>query len=305
METRASYITVGAFVLAAITGLIVVVVWLSQSEFNRHVDVYYTYFTGSVTGLQGGSPVRYRGVPVGTVGNVEIDPTNVERIRVTLNLNPGTPIKTDSVATLETQGITGGAYVEISGGTQSAPPLTAPDDRIPVIPSQSSSLMSLVDDAPKLLAKLMAFVDRLNDGLSASNIQAISDTITHLRSLSVQLDKLGPDASQAAANVNRLSATLDARLPGLIDTLNQDGAKFGDVARNLDTMIGESRGPIRDFASNGLPQLSSLISELRGLTQTLTHVADRLDRDPQRYLFGAASTQGLDPNRPVASEEGR
>src|SRR5579884_2029080 len=100
---------VGSVVLAAALALVAFVLWLARSEFNHTTDTYYTYFYGSVTGLQGGSAVRYRGVPVGSVGNIEIDPANIERVRVTLNLNPGTPVKTDSVASLEIAGITGGS----------------------------------------------------------------------------------------------------------------------------------------------------------------------------------------------------
>lgn len=308
METRANYVIVGSVVLGAIAALILFVAWLAHNEFNKEADIYYTYFSGSVAGLQGGSPVRYRGVPVGTVGNIEIDPGNVERIRVTLKLNPGTPIKVDSIASLEMAGITGGSYVEITGGTQSSPPLTAPDDQIPVIKSQNSSLMSLEEDAPKLLGKLIQLADRANDTLTPENVRAISQTLDNLRSVTSDLKSLMPQTKEAVSNVNHLVADLHTQLPRLIDTLQQDGVsvrdaadEFRKVAAGINSVLTENRGPLRDFTGTGLYEMTALMTELRGLTDSLQRVADRLDRDPQRYLFGGANT-GVDPNRPISVE---
>ena len=62
METRANYVLVGVSVLAALAAIVVFAFWLGRSEFNKQEDTFYTYFTGSVTGLSPGGPVRYRGV---------------------------------------------------------------------------------------------------------------------------------------------------------------------------------------------------------------------------------------------------
>ena len=257
--------------------------------------------------MSSGSPVRYRGVPVGTVGYIAIDPQNIERIRVTLKIRPNTPIKTDTVASLETAGITGGSYVELSGGTQGSPLLVSTDGEPPVIKSENSSLQSLVDDAPKLLGKLNALADQANAVLSDDNVKRLSSTFDHLDKLSASLDALGPDAKQTVANLNKLTTDLNKQLPGLIDSLHQDTAsaretldEFHKVGSNVDALITENRAPLRDFTANGLGQVGALVVNLRTLTDTLNRVADHLDRDPQRYLFGGTSA-GVDPNRPLSS----
>ena len=79
METRANYVFVGTSVLAAIVAILIFIFWLGRNQLNKHEDLYHTYFTGSVTGLSSGSPVRYRGVPVGIVGYIAIDPDNIDR----------------------------------------------------------------------------------------------------------------------------------------------------------------------------------------------------------------------------------
>ena len=308
METRANYVLVGSCVLAAIAATIVFVFWLGRSELNHQEATYYTYFTGSVAGLTNGGPVRYRGVPIGKVGNIEIDPQNVERIRVTLKLKPDAPIKTDTIASLEMAGITGGSYVELTGGTQSSPPLE-PNEAgdIPVIQSENSSLQSVIDDAPKLLGKLNQLADNANNALSADNAKKLSETIDHLNKLAANLDALGPDARQTVANLNSITGNVNKQLPQIMDSLHQDTASvrqaadgFSKVATNLDGMLAENRAPLRDFTGNGLSEITSLVSNLRTLTDTLNRVADRLDRDPQRYLFGGTSN-GVDTSHPFAS----
>jgi phospholipid/cholesterol/gamma-HCH transport system substrate-binding protein len=308
METRANYVLVGSCVLAAIASILIFIFWLGRSELSHKESTYYTYFTGSVAGLINGGPVRYRGVSIGKIGNIEIDPQNVERIRVTLLLKADAPIKTDTIASLEMAGITGGSYVELTGGTQSSPPLEPkqPGD-IPVIQSENSSLQSLVDDAPKLLGKLNQLADNANNILSPDNAKKLSETIDHLNSLAANLDGLGPDARQAVANINGITGNVNKQLPQIMDSLHQDTASvrqaadgFNKVAADLDGILAENRAPLRDFTGNGLSEITSLVSNLRTLTETLNRVADRLDRDPQRYLFGG-NGNGVDPNHPFAS----
>lgn len=307
METRANYVFVGTSVLAAIVAIIIFIFWLGRNQLNKHEDLYHTYFTGSVTGLSSGSPVRYRGVPVGIVGYIAIDPDNIERIRVTLKIRERTPIKIDTVASLETAGITGGSYIELSGGTNAAPLLVSQNGEVPVIKSENSGLQSVLDDAPKLLNKLNQLTDQANKLLSDENVKTISTTFDHLNSLSANLDALGPDAKQTVANLNKLTTDLNKQLPGLIDTLKQDGTsireaadEFHKVGGNVDGLIAENRAPLRDFTTNGLGEVGPLVANLRTLTDTLNRVADHLDRDPQRYLFGGTSA-GVDPSRPLSS----
>ena len=307
METRANYVLVGFSVLAAIAAIVIFIFWLGRSQLSKNEDLYHTYFTGSVTGLSSGSPVRYRGVPVGTVGYIAIDKENIERIRVTLKLRPNTPIKTDTIASLETAGITGGAYIELSGGTNAAPLLVSQNGEVPIIRSENSGLQAVLDDAPKLVAKLSKLTDQANALLSDQNVKTISTTLDHLNGLSANLDALGPDAKETVANLSKLTADLNKQLPGLLDTLKQDGASikeaadsFHKVGTDVDALIAENRGPLHEFSANGLGEISALVANLRTLTDTLNRVADHLDRDPQRYLFGGTSA-GVDPSRPLSS----
>ncbi|MDP7344884.1 MAG: MlaD family protein, partial [Alphaproteobacteria bacterium] len=160
METRTNHFLVGAFVLLLVAGLGAFIIWAVKADVDAEHTNYHVYFAGSVSGLSKVSEVRYRGVPIGTVTDIRIDPENVERVRVTLDVSGDTAIKEDSIASIEMQGITGIAIVQISGGRQSSPALQAqPGEVYPVIQSKRSSLEKLFSDTPELINRILTLVE--------------------------------------------------------------------------------------------------------------------------------------------------
>lgn len=181
METRASYIIVGIFTFVVFIGGALAVIWIAGVQFDEEVAQYDAYFKGSVTGLSTGNQVRYRGVPFGVVTAMRVDPKNVERVKVTIEVPKKPPIKTDTVASLEYQGITGIAYVQISGGTQNAHILekNSGEDR-PVIATKASQLDVVIEKAPELVTRFIALVDRANQMLNSRNQERFAEILTHI-----------------------------------------------------------------------------------------------------------------------------
>jgi phospholipid/cholesterol/gamma-HCH transport system substrate-binding protein len=296
METRANYVQVGAFVLAMLAGLALFAIWMSRS--GDKGNAFYTYFSGSVTGLNVGSPVRYRGVPVGSVDDIIIDPENIERIRVTLRIRPDAPIQTDAVASLESAGITGGSYVQIKGGRKGSPRLVSQNGEIPVIPSEPGLLGSLSDQAPQLLQNLVTLSERANEFLTPENSKALAAILADLKSLSNQLSVAGPDLASATKNLDRLAQDLRVEVPKLTSSLQSTLHEVDGISADVHGLVRENRAPIRDFSNNGLVQLTAAIADLRRLIDSLSRVAERVDRDPREFLFGGTG-RGVDPRQGV------
>src|SRR5271166_3632323 len=102
METRAHYVAVGTFVLAVIFLSFVAVLWLGRAEFGQQAKRFYIFFSGSVAGLNKGSQVQYNGIPVGRVVDIRVDPSNLEQLQVTVEIDTRiVDIKSDTVAFLE------------------------------------------------------------------------------------------------------------------------------------------------------------------------------------------------------------
>src|SRR5690349_291925 len=98
METKANYVAVGAFVLACILGIVVALLWLAGFQYSQEYALYRTSFEGPVTGLGDGTPVRYNGIDVGRVKDLQFDPSDPKRVIVNMQVKPELRIPADSLA---------------------------------------------------------------------------------------------------------------------------------------------------------------------------------------------------------------
>ncbi|MFM7344510.1 MAG: MlaD family protein [Tagaea sp.] len=278
METRANHFLVGLFVLSLMAALTFVGLWFARANLGEAQSVYHTFFRGSVTGLSIGSTVRYRGVPVGTVQDIAIDPENVERIRVTLALRPGTPIKTDTIASLQPQGITGLSFIQLTGGTQAAPPLQLlPGRRAPEIPSIPSPIERLLADAPEAMARVGVLVERVSGLLNDENLRNIDRLIDGAAESIVLL-------ARALANVEKLTQDAGGTLQGVDRTVTDAGRLVTDARTALDRLSAQTQGLLGDaraIASDArplTPQAQAAIGDLRRTLGGFGQVADELQK---------------------------
>jgi phospholipid/cholesterol/gamma-HCH transport system substrate-binding protein len=311
METRASYVAVGAFVLVLVAGLVGFVIWLGKVQGQEDFIFYDVLFEGAVTNLQVGSAVRYRGLAVGRVVDMRIDDQDIDRVRVTVQVRPDTPIRTNTVASLEYQGITGVAYVQLTGGVPAGKPLPErAQPPYPVIASKPSQLEQLFEGAPDLVTSLNLLVDRVTLLFSDQNRQAIDETLRSLQLLTATLARdtgglndVLADGAAAASQVRMMAAEFE-RLAGdargqlnsvggeaeaTIAELQEAADSFSAVASEIEVLIHDSRAPIRDFTSSGLYELTQLITETRLLVASLSRVSSQIERDPARFFFGDRS----------------
>lgn len=315
METRANYVAVGAFVLAMLAGIVVTVLWLARLEFGREAAYYDIYFTGSVTGLAQGSAVLYNGIQVGRVREIRIDPQNLQQVRVTVEVDQPSLIKSDAVASLEIQSLAGVVLVDITGGSKDAPPLEAQDgQRYPVIASQQSGLQRVVSSAPEVLARLIDLTDRLSAVVDDKNRAAIAETLDNLRRMtrvvaahSGDIESILSDSSTA---VRELRGTLSAANQVLADArdlmgeggdaraalkaIDEASHKLDQLEGHLDGLVQENRPGLHDFTQRGLNEFNQLLIDTRTLVAGLTRLADDIERDPARFLFGDRR-QGYQP----------
>jgi phospholipid/cholesterol/gamma-HCH transport system substrate-binding protein len=109
-----------------------------------------------------GDPVKYHGVDVGSVQAMDLDPADPRRVRVDVRVRKDAPVKTDTKATLQLKGLTGGVFVELHGGTPNTPALLAatPGGQMPEIASEKSNLASVLEQLPKVVEKMSAIEDQ-------------------------------------------------------------------------------------------------------------------------------------------------
>lgn len=312
METKVNYAVVGAFVLLLATALVAAALWLaSGGAVKKKYDLYLAIEEESVAGLNLNAPVKYNGVDVGKVRQIQLDPGNPERVNLLFAIEHGTPIKEDTVAVLKTQGLTGIAYVELSGGADHAPLLQATaGNEYPVIRTKPSLSTRLENVLTNVLAKLDATSNNLNAMLGAENQAAFKNTLADLASVAhtfaarkesidaglIDAARLFAHAAQASV---KLEPTLD-RLGRAADAVENMGNEVTLTSASAGKTINSVGGDVGRFTAETLPELERLLRELSVLSTSLRRLSEQMERDPSALLFGQRPV----PNGPGESSTG-
>jgi phospholipid/cholesterol/gamma-HCH transport system substrate-binding protein len=311
MDDKVNYSMVGAFVLVLGAVLIAGVLWLAAGvQGGKRYGTYQSIMRESVAGLNVDAPVKYLGVDVGKVKEIAIDPSNSSQVRLRFLIEQGTPIKTDTEAVLKTQGLTGIAYVELSGGTADSPSLRPSDgEDIPTIRSKPSLSTRL----ESVLSMVLASVDRLSTNLNATFDadtrkalkQMLVDTATVTRTLASQQAALASgisDAARTARNTARASEHLASsvdRVATAAESVDRMARKVGAASDRVDRGMEAATAGIQDVRTDAAPALAQLLAEMNQLAVSLQRLSEQTERNPNSLLMGAPQ------RKPGPGERGR
>jgi phospholipid/cholesterol/gamma-HCH transport system substrate-binding protein len=324
METKAHNILIGAFVLAFTAGIFAFVIWLAKGQIDRETARYDIVFTDSVAGLGVGGDVRFNGIKVGSVTRIAIDRDDPARVRVTVEIDAETPIRADSLATLQLQGITGVSFVQITAGTTQAPllPRTA-EPPWSVIDSRPSKISELVEGLPEVVNRGSEALSRISEIVDVQNRANLAAMLEETRKLTQSIGQRADALGRLIDNLDTVSAemvTLGRQLQGLtarsqsmIDDVGHtlgvlrgtisaadqilDGemrgtvVAFGRLATEMAQLIGENRPALDAFAAEGLPEFRRFIDEARQLVKNLGRVTTKIEDDPSQVIFGAQDSE--------------
>jgi phospholipid/cholesterol/gamma-HCH transport system substrate-binding protein len=178
MDTKINFFKIGLFVIVLIVSLLFVVFWLGKFGFEKKkFDEYTIYFKESVSGLNIGSSIKYKGFEVGNVGEIKLNPNNSEEIQIDITIKKGTPIKEDNYAVLGNLGITGLKYIELKGGSNNSNLLKEDENGFKIISSKTSDLTTLVDSTTDLTNELTLVLAQMKKLLADENIKTISQIL--------------------------------------------------------------------------------------------------------------------------------
>jgi phospholipid/cholesterol/gamma-HCH transport system substrate-binding protein len=302
MDTKVNYTVVGLFVLLLSVALIALVLWFGAGNYTRTVyDTFYAYMRESVSGLNVNAPVKYRGVEIGKVREIILDPDNPELVRLRLEIVRGSPIKSDTVAVLSVQGLTGIAFVDLTGGSRTSPLLKAkPGKEYPEI-TTGPSLFARVDMA---LNQALNNVNQLTEDVHAllepKNRESVRNILAHIDALTATLAsrdqalQAGVDhAVKTLENTAKASADLPelvAGIKGTAQALERMANQLTSAGSGLTQTVEHSRHDVDAFAQQTLPEAAQLVSNLRDLSNDLQRLTRELDRDPSAVLYGRRTT---------------
>lgn len=298
MDTKVNYAIVGAFVLVLGAVLIGGALWLaSGGTLQKKYDPYLAIMDESVAGLNLNAPVKYNGVDVGKVRDIQLDPVNPKRVRLMFAIERGTPVKEDTIAVLKTQGLTGIAYVELSGGARDSVPLAATvGNKYPEIRTKPSLSARLENVLTNVLAKLDSTSSNINAILSDENQAAFKNALADIAAVAHTfaarkdtIDAGITNAGRTFENASRLTAEAGPvinRIGRSADAIEKMGNEVFRTSASASRVVDAAGADISRFTAETLPELERLLGELSILTNSLRRLTEQTERDPRGFLFG-------------------
>jgi phospholipid/cholesterol/gamma-HCH transport system substrate-binding protein len=300
MEREANYALVGAFVLILALAGALFVWWYSGSREHRDYQRYEIFFNGSVSGLDKGAAVRYLGVGVGRVIELNIDPRDSARVEVIVDIDTRTPISDSTVAVLQLQGVTGLLYIDLmEDRDHKRPSLLVDSIKYPVIRSAPSRFDVFLSGLPELVSDAVTVVNRIQTILSDENLKSVQSTLNSLEAASRTLPQTARDLNALVAELRATTADLsasarDARgvistvTPGIehgVAELSQVADHLAQASAQLDKILAENRQDVRSFTRDGLPEIERFVREGRAAAADVRALAESLRENPAQLLY--------------------
>lgn len=273
METRINYAAVGLFILLLATMWVAASIWLMFGNPTANYQQYVVYMEESVSGLVRDAAVRYRGVDVGKVNDIRLRPGNPEQVMVVLDIRKDAPIRTDTKATLRSQGLTGLYFVELVGGSKEAPMLEPGADGKPaVLEAVPSLFMRLDQTVTSLLDNLTRVSGRVEMLLSDDNMQSLEVTLANVAEVTETVAASRADIDAAITDARRSMAEFRRLTSGLADRQEQIQGAIGNFANASENVAEFSRALPRL-----MEEVEAVAAELRAASEKLASVADNTD----------------------------
>jgi len=310
METRASYVLVGGFVLTFLAGLVAFAIWIAKVDLDAEYRDYDVYFEGTVSGLLKRSIVYYSGIPVGDVRDITLAPDDPSKVRVWIRLRAEVPVSDASIAQLQFQGLTGVAYIELSGGSPDAPPLEPhPGQERPIIKSAPSPILAIFESAPNLVNEAILAVGQIQKLLNDENIASVSgvlrnsDRLTRnlangtqdMAAMVADVKEILAQTKAAATKINQLAGAGNELLEGDAKKLVSEAITTMQTATTLltrvDGMVAANEGTVTQFVNTSLPEVSRMILDLRVTARNLSRLMSRIEQNPAEVIFGTKEAE--------------
>jgi phospholipid/cholesterol/gamma-HCH transport system substrate-binding protein len=321
MENKSHALAAGAFVILVTAMLVALAAWLMRDTRIRDTLEFST--RESVTGLQPQAPVRYRGIAVGKVEDIEFDPKQRGNVLVTLAINQGTPITKSTYAVLGYQGVTGLAYVQLDDDGSSNELLDLSASATPRIVLKPSLLSKLSDQGANILIQVEEATKRFNQLLSPENqkaligsVQAVGSSASNFSNQVTAMQKIldaqfGPErtdipalvrdtrgamqAMQATASDLSQTAKETSKTATTLGTLGQRMAEKGGTLDRVNEGLASANSAVQaigqsaqSLSANTLPRATRLADDAARAARSTDRVVKELGDNPQSLIFGNA-----------------
>lgn len=308
MNNRVNYTAVGLLVLFGFMLMLGFTYWLLKPSAEKETKIYSILFEESVLGLNEDAAVKYRGISVGKVIELRINPKNTEQVEVLISILKTTPIKETTVAKLTAQGITGLSYINLNLGDNGAASLVVKDgEEYPVIKTQASFFERIEKSMGAVTTKLSKTLTRTSELLNEDNQEQISLVLSRTASIMHSLEKLMSDemiadVQSSASNLNSAMYRLDEMMPKIELFIDKSIAwedkvveSFGSISNSylgirssmdeIKRAVSSGEFNVKEIAGDVVPTLNNTLLEMQHLMIRFEGVLNQYERSPSDIIY--------------------
>lgn len=281
MENRNSYTIVGLFVMLIGAFLGIFMWWmLTRTEANETYRSYFIHTKELPVGIKEGADVKFIGVNAGIVKKIDFIDMKNAIIEIELSIKDKLPISKDSVAKVESQGISGISFINI---TQGSGEIFNKNEKKPIISLDKALLDKIGKKAEVISDQVSETIYKINMLLSNQNIDKINKILTNLETFSEKLNdkKMTKNIYTAIDEFIKFQKTMDnsaKKFNNFIDNLNKTQNKISARIDNGDFNIREILNPTLSDAQTTLNEFNKALIEFES-------ALFRLEDNPYEFFF--------------------
>jgi phospholipid/cholesterol/gamma-HCH transport system substrate-binding protein len=317
---------VGLFVSIAIASFVFFVIWLTGRTGTEEMKRYSLLFSKDISGLAVGGPVKYMGMNIGTVIEMQLEQISPEQkllanetpeqesniwIRVDIEILETTPVDHGTFASLALQGITGVAVVNLASEPGDHAPLEKQEGhRYPVIPVRIVGFSALMASAPEIMGKLDILLTRAGDMLDDENQASVTGLLNNIEEITLSLAEERETIAEIPGNLNQTITEIQATVtqvremigelkPGLnatIEKASQSAENLASLTDRMDALLQKHEDDMSQFLEEGLGSVPDLMDEAQDALRDLEKLVKELQDDPSQLIYRQADNSvEIDP----------
>ncbi|PHO08587.1 ABC transporter substrate-binding protein [Malaciobacter canalis] len=296
MQTKINFFKIGTFVIVLFVLMLIFIFWLGKYAFVvTKQDAYTIYFKESVSGLNIDSPVKFKGVQVGKVENISINPKNSEEIKIKISVIENTPIKKDNYATLGTLGLTGLKYIELKGGSKNSNLIQENKYNEKVIDSKISVLGNLENsskDISKQLTQLLIQTRILFSNENINNFSKLLDaskqTALNTQEITQYIVNNENKLTQILNNLNDLSITSKSSFNNMSDSANsvkESALKVMELSQKVLNEVEKGSFDLKTISQSTIDNFNNVLNQFENNLIKSEELIEQLKENPSDILF--------------------
>jgi phospholipid/cholesterol/gamma-HCH transport system substrate-binding protein len=294
LEAKSHYTIVGLVVLILTSALLSTFLWLSTGFDKKKYNYYMVYIDEAVSGLNLESPVKFNGVKVGYVNQIELNPKDPQQVKLLLKIEQGVPITESTSATLISQGITGISTVGLSASSSELTPLRAKANQpYPVIPSKPS-LFNQLDNVLRGVSDNISDVShQMKIVFNQKNGRHFTEILNHIEHITSTLDNNKVKLNRAIKNADIVLANMaiaSRHFPNMAIALKRGSKQLGEAGQSVTYTMKAARVTLNELSTQTLPPAMALLRKLNTMADYLEQMSLELKNNPSVILRGTTQS---------------